>query len=604
MIYYFIMQSTSNLLRKKFADYWSSEPRSHIYVPPSALVLSEDPTTLFSSSGMQQLVPYLLGQPHALGKRLYNIQPCLRTTDIEEVGDSRHTTFFEMMGNWSLGDYFKSEQLSWVWEFFTKVLSLEKKKLYVTVFEGDKYAPADHDCRKIWEKLGVADDHIFAYGSDKNWWSRSGTPQNMPEGEIGGPDSEIFYEFEQVEHDKKYGPHCHPNCDCGRFIEIGNSVFIEYQKQGKELVPMEQKNVDYGGGLERIVAAMDNSSDLFATDLFAPIVKSVEQITAKEYDISVRSAMQVVVDHLKASVMLVSAGILPSNKEHGYLLRRFLRRAAIKMRQLKGDFVADFSPVVNAVYNIYEDNYIKKISQEKINSVINDELKRFSSTVETGLKMISKMPQVDERAAFELYQSYGFPFEITQEIVRERGGFLDKAKFEEKLQSHKDLSRSKSAEKFKGGLADHSQQVVRYHTATHLLHQALRDVFGPQVRQEGSNITGERLRFDFYCQIKPEQNQIEQVEKIINEKIREAIPVNFKILDKKKAESLGALSFFREKYADKVKVYYVSSDSTIENAYSMEFCGGPHVANTADIKSIKIQKMKKIGANIYRIYAK
>lgn len=600
---------THQELRKLWTQFWES--RGHKLVPPAPLVLQNDPTTLFTSSGMQPLVPYLLGETHALGNRLYNIQPSFRAQDIDEVGDNRHTTFFEMMGNWSLGDYFKKEQIPWIWEFFTDVLKIPKDKLYVTVYEGGSGVAKDNEAREIWKSLGLADDHIHEYDAKKNWWSRSGPPNNMPVGEIGGPDSEIFYDFGEHlklhENSSFKDVECHPNCDCGRFMEIGNSVFIQYKKsESGELQELSQRNVDYGGGFERILAAVDNEPDIFKTDVFNEIIAQIERISGKKYEANA-TEMRVVADHIRSAVMIIISGVVPSNKEQGYMLRRLLRRAGVKLRQLAGELRAnDVSSMAVSILDTY-DSYAgvgKREHVELVEKVIIDEITKFAKSLDNGLKYFKKVSKVDEKIAFDLFQNYGFPFEITQELVAQQGYSLDAGVYGELFAAHQNQSRTASAGTFKGGLADNSDQVLKYHTATHLLHQALRDVLGPSVRQEGSNITGERLRFDFFVETKPTDDMFKKVEQIVNEKIAQKLPVSFKILPKKEAEKIGAMFFFKEKYGDEVKVYFVggSADRPAES-YSKEFCGGPHVQNTSEIGSISITKVKKIGSNLMRIYA-
>lgn len=600
------MSMSHNDLRKIIKTFWEESPRKHKEVPPAPLVLKEDPTTLFTSSGMQQLVPYLMGEEHPLGKRVYDIQPSIRTQDIEEVGDNRHDTFFEMIGNWSLGDYFKAEQLPWVWELFTKKIGFPKEKLYVTIFEGNNSVPKDEESKAIWKKLGVPDDHIFEYGVEKNWWSRSGTPEKMPAGEIGGPDSEVFYNF-GTPHDTKFGKECHPNCDCGRFMEIGNSVFIQYKKMPDgTLQELPQKNVDYGGGLERILAAINNTPDVFETDVFSKIISAAEKVTGKKFEGDHKRSIRIIADHIKTSTFLIKEGTTPSNKQQGYILRRLLRRAAIKMKALKGSFQPnDFSEITTSVIQTYEGVYFELKDEPHITSIIGDEMKRFGASLDRGLKEISKIQEIDGKKAFDIYQSFGFPLELIEELAVEKGQKIDREQFYAEFQKHKDLSRTASAGMFKGGLADHSDQVLKYHTATHLMHQALFDVMGDDIRQEGSNITGERLRFDFYSSKKPEKEDVEKVSAIINKKIEEKLPMRFKIMPKDEALKIGARSFFKEKYPDQVKVYYIGGeDDKPQTAYSKEFCGGPHVKNTSEIGKIEIYKFEKIGSNLYRIYAR
>jgi len=419
--------------------------------------------------------------------------------------------------------------------------------------------------------------------------------------EPGGPDSEVFFEFIQVPHDKKFGNECHPNCDCGRFLEIGNSVFMQYKKTEEGFKELPKKNVDFGGGLERILAALNNDPDVFKIDIFSAIINTIEEFSDKKYsEKKNQSSIRIIADHLKAATFLMVAGVRPSNKEQGYVLRRLLRRSAIKMHQLRGGLtpVPGFQAICDSVlqkYDEYQD--IRSKNRDLVFSIIDDEMTRFGKSLDRGLKEIKKIEKVDGKIAFDFYQSYGFPYELTEELFREKGQKIDKKQFQDEFNKHKELSRSSSVGKFKGGLADHSKQTIKYHTSTHILHQALFDILGPEVRQEGSNITVERLRFDFSSPVKPTYEQIKKAELIINKKIKETLPVIFKIIPREEANKIGARSFFREKYPDMVKVYFVGN-------YSKEFCGGPHVKNTSEIGQIKIFKYEKIGSNLYRIYAK
>lgn len=559
---------------------------------------------------MQQLVVYLLGEPHPLGRRLYNIQPCFRSQDILEVGDNRHTTFFEMMGNWSLGDYFKKEQLNWFWDFLTKVLGFEKERLYVTIFEGDPENKLSHDfeSKKIWKEIGVGNDHIFSYGPSKNWWSRAGEPAKMPEGEPGGPDSEVFYDFGVKRKIHERSPFrnlpCHPNCDCGRFLEIGNSVFMEYKKTKNGFEELPAKNVDFGGGLERILAALNDEPDIFLSDVYLPIIKALESITLTKYEEAEnKQKLRIIADHLKATVFLIKAGIYPSNKERGYYLRRLLRRVAVKIYQLtaKTAEVKELLFVVEKILEIYKHLYFQDKDLTSIAEVIREEIHRFNKTLKKGMTLLLNLNNPAGKKIFDLYQSYGFPKELSEEILRERGLTFSQVEFDKEFEKHRQLSRKLSAGVFRGGLADHSEKTIKYHTATHLLHQALFDVLGESVRQEGSHITGERLRFDFFSLVKPDEEKIKKIEAIINEKIKKELPVYFVFLDREEAFRIGARALFREKYPERVKVYYIGP--SLETAYSKEFCGGPHVQNTREIEPIKIFKWEKIGTNIYRIYA-
>ena len=552
-------------------EFW--EKRGHKKIPGSSLMPENDPTTLFTGSGMQPLIPYLLGQSHPSGKRLMDIQKCFRGQDIDEVGDNRHDTFFEMMGNWSLGDYFKKDQLTWYWEFLTKELNFDPKKLSITCFEKDL------ESAEIWKAIGVAKEKIFFYGAEKNWWSRSGVPEDMPVGEIGGPDSEVFYDFGLPIHDG-----CHPNCDCGRFLEIGNSVFIQYQKQTDgSLKELPQKNVDFGGGLERTLAALNNDPDIFKTDLYSPIIKSIEGLSGKKYADD-KKLFRVVADHLKAAVFLISDGVIPSNKMQGYFLRRLLRRSMIKIKD------CNFKKICELIFEIYKNtDYFKNTDKENVYKIITDEQVRFGKTLEQGLKEINKV------SPFDLYQTYGFPIEVTEEIYKEKGKTLDKALFEKQLAEHQKLSKSASAGMFKGGLADHSETVTKYHTATHLLQAALRQFLGESVHQEGSNLTAERLRFDFSFARKLTEEELKKITELVNQQIEIGLEQKKKIMSYEKAIKFGALAFFKEKYPEKVTVFSFGN-------FSKEICGGPHVKNTKVLGKFKIIKEESVSAGVRRIY--
>lgn len=616
----------SKQIREKYIKFFVGH--GHAEIAPSKLVPENDSSTLFTSSGMQQLIPYLLGEEHPAGKRLVDSQPSFRAEDIEEVGNSRHTTFFEMLGNWSLGDYFKKEQLPWIWEFLTKELSIPEERLYVSVFDpsaslgtgGDSSVPKDTESFEIWKSLGIPEDHIFFYGSKKNWWSRSGSPEQMPVGEIGGPDSEIFYEFTEVEHNSKYGEKCHPNCDCGRFLEIGNSVFIQYQKQEDgSLKELPQKNVDFGGGLERLTAASQNTPDIFQTDLYKSIIEVIESVTGKDYEGENKSDIRIIADHMKAATFLIIDGVIPSNKLQGYVLRRLLRRSATKFYQLTKDtkFLSEMTQVYNAILSIYsglfgigEENVY---SSEKNYEIIFDEMDKFGKTLSAGYRQIDKIEKIDGQIAFNLYQTFGFPYEVTEELFRQKGQEIDREQFKAEFEKHRELSRTASSGMFKGGLADHSEIVTKYHTATHLLQQALRDVLGPEVFQKGSNINSERLRFDFSFDRKMTDEEIKKVEDIVNKKIEEDLKVDKKIVSPEEAKKMGAMGLFSEKYGAEVSVYGIGPDTTIDPSakdqrarsgyYSLEFCGGPHVEHTGVIGKIKITKEEAVSAGIRRIRA-
>lgn len=600
----------SKTIRQKYLDFFKA--KNHKQIPAAKLVPENDPTTLFTSSGMQPLVPYLLGQKHPEGKRLVNSQPSFRAEDIEEVGDNRHTTFFEMLGNWSLGDYFKKEQLAWFWEFLTNYLKLDPNKLYVSVFEGNDQVPKDNETYEIWKSLGVSEDHIYFYDVKKNWWSRSGPPENMPPGEPGGPDSEVFYEFTSVEHDKRYGEKCHPNCDCGRFLEIGNSVFMQYQKmEDGSLKELSQKNVDFGGGLERLTAAANNTPDIFQTDLYISILRIIEQITGKEYGKEENAhAMRVIADHMKAATFLIMDGVIPSNKLQGYVLRRLLRRSAVKMRYLNKEIKLEhLALMIRIILTIYR----KEKESQQVEKIVKEEMDRFNKTLDHGLKEIGKIEKIDGKKAFDLYQTFGFPYEVTEELFRQKGQEVDKTQFKEEFEKHKELSRTASSGMFRGGLADHSDVVIKYHTATHLLHQALRDVLGPEVFQKGSNITSERLRFDFSYDRKMADEEIKKVEEIINKRVDEDLKVDHMIVSLEEAKEKNAIGLFNEKYADKVSIYAIGPEFKLDpkakdqrirgGYYSAEFCGGPHVEHTSVIGKINITKEEAISSGIRRIRA-
>ena len=601
----------SKTIRDKFIKFFVD--RGHKEIPAAPLVPENDPTTLFTSSGMQPLVPYLLGQEHPEGKRLVNSQPSFRAEDIEEVGDNRHTTFFEMLGNWSLGDYFKKEQIPWFFEFLTEELKLDAQRLHVTYFEGDSSIPKDEETFTIWKSLGISEDRVYPYGIDKNWWSRSGSPEKMPIGEIGGTDSEVFYEFPQVTHDPKFGDKCHPHCDCGHFMEIGNSVFIEYKKTENGFEKLPNKNVDFGGGLERLTAAANATPDVFQTDLFSEAIKSLEAIrklggTYKENPVPYR----IILDHLRAAIFMVADGVEPTNKLQGYMLRRLIRKAMLKARELgmeQDEWLSNVFALLVVPYIHAYPNFEDKVRIE----VITHEVDKFRKTIKEGLKEVEKIKDIDGKKAFDLYQTFGFPYEVTEELFREKGQEIDREQFREEFEKHRELSRTASAGMFKGGLADHSEVVTKYHTATHLLHQALRDVLGPEVFQKGSNITSERLRFDFSFDRKVTPEEIQQVENIINDKIKQDLKVDHMIVDLEEAKGMNAIGLFNEKYADKVSIYGVGPGFSLDpdaldkrdrgGYYSLEFCGGPHVEHTGVIGKIKLVKEEAISSGIRRIRA-
>lgn len=613
-------------LRQKYLDF--CKKTGHVIVPSSPLVPENDPTTLFTGSGMQPMINYLLGAKHPKGTRIADSQKCFRSQDIEEVGDNRHTTFFEMLGNWSLGDYFKEEQLAWYFEFLVDELGLDPNKLFVSVYEGnsDLGIPKDEEAIGIWKKLfaekgieakvvdnatkvGMRDGRIFTYG-DSNWWSRAGAPGNMPVGEPGGPDSEVFYDFgdESVHAESEWKDEvCHVNCDCGRFLEIGNSVFMEYIKTESGFEPLPQKNIDFGGGLERSLAAVNGDPDVFTTDLFTPIVEILEKISGKKYT-DEPLAFRVVADHMRAAVMLVADGVFPSNKDQGYFARRLLRRVIRYGMKLGIEqmFLADLVPGVVATY---KDAYPQVSQKEQlIIDAINQEEKKFLRTLEKGLREFEKSTRDSKKLtaglAFALFETYGFPLELSLEEAETRNFDVEKeieTSFQKIKQEHAERSRTASAGKFKGGLQDHSEVTVKYHTATHLIHSALRKVLGDSVEQKGSNINGNRLRFDFSHSAAVTKEEQKQIEDQVNAWVKEDFEVSKQMMQKQAALDDGALAFFVEKYPDEVSVYMISND---QETISKEFCGGPHVKKTGEIGEIEIFKEQSASAGVRRIYAR
>ena len=621
------MKLTLSEVRKQYLKFMES--KQHLVIPSASLVPENDPTTLFTGSGMQPMLQYFLGEEHPGGVRVANSQRCFRAEDIEEIGDNRHTSYFEMLGSWSFGDYFKDEQLDWIFSYLTSPieeggLNLDPKRIYATVFIGDKENGLQKDTYSggLWQKLfeakgieakevelgteeeageaGMQDGRIFYYDASKNWWSRAGAPSRMPIGEPGGPNSEIFYEFADVEHDPKYGKHCHPNCDCGRFIEIGNNVFMTHKKIAEnsfELLP--KKNVDYGGGLERQVAAANDLSDIFKIDALWNIVMAVSAFTETPYEENNHS-YRVITDHLRGSVFMIADGIIPSNTEQGYVLRRLIRRA-VRHADVLGVPEGNLSVIAESVIEVHGDDFPKLRELEKeIISIIAKEEAAFRETLAKGMREFEK----GERDPFKLFTTYGFPIEMTHELAEERGEKLDESNFAEQMKSHQETSREGSKGKFKGGLGDHSEMSVKYHTGTHLLQQALRTVLGDHVLQKGSNITPERLRFDFSHSAKMTDDEKKAVEDLVNEQIYKALPVSYEDIPLEEAEKRGAIGLFEEKYGDKVRVYQIGQG---DSKFSLEFCGGPHVSNTSELGEngarFKIKKEEAVAAGIRRIKA-
>lgn len=597
--------SAQTILLKYIAFF---EARGHKRIANSPLVPENDPTTLFTSAGMQPLIPFLLGETHPEGKKLVNVQNSFRAQDIDEVGDNRHTTFFRMLGNWSLGDYFKKEEIPWLWEFLTSELRLPKNKLYVTVFKGDENVPYDQEAEDLWKKIFEKEGlepKIFAGDVTKNWWSRSGTPEKMPVGEIGGGDTEVYFRFDDVDHAKE----CKDNpveCECGKFVEIANSVFIEYQKTEKGFVELPQKNVDFGGGLERLLQAVDSKSDMFQTSLFAPIISAIETSTKKQYSEESKS-MQIITDHFAAAIFIASAGVKPSNKEQGYILRRLIRRGFDHFSKLGGENLEKVLETIVEQYRHTDPELTTKF--EEVKNAILEELGGYKKTLNEAKKLISKkykqgddlkgVTEISADDAFLVYTSYG----LSPTQIKSLGYTFDDQKFAEKMEEHSKVSKVGSAKKFAGGLEDAKAQTVRGHTATHLMHQAIRDMLGTEVNQAGSNITAERVRFDFNYDENLTDEQINSLEQVVNKKIEENLPVYFEFMPLEDAKKIGAIGLFDEKYSENVKIYLIGSRDP-DLAYSKEFCGGPHVNWTREIKSFKIIKQENIGAGLRRLYVK
>ena len=615
-------------IRRKYLDFF--EKQGHVIVPSSSLVPENDATTLFTGSGMQPMLPYLLGQVHPLGKRIADSQKSFRSQDIEEVGDNRHTTFFEMLGNWSFGDYFKTEQLSWMFGFLTKEIGLDPGRIYVTCFRGneDLGLPKDEESANIWlklfndagveakvvdfsEKVGLLDGRIFYYDERKNWWSRSGVPANMPEGEPGGSDTEMFWDF-----GKHLGLHekssfatepCHVNCDCGRFMEIGNNVFMEYKKTSDGFEKLSQQNVDFGGGLERLSAASIDNPDVFLIDLFDGPRELLASLSQKDYleSIELTRAFRIILDHIRAAVFLAFDGVEPSNKDRGYVMRRLIRRSIIYAHPLGLD-VGWLGEVANSFIDSYEDAYPLREKRNEILRALGSEADKFSNTLAKGLKEFDKQIELKGNLtgleAFNLYQSFGFPWELTHELAVRRGLVVDRNEFEEQFVKHQELSRSASAGDFKGGLASHSAKVVALHTATHLMHQALRNVLGEHVWQKGSNITEERTRFDFTHPQKVTPEELGRIEDMVNFWISRELVVERKVMTLEEARDLGAIGLFGEKYGEMVSVYTII-DPEDSRVVSREFCGGPHVETTKGMGHFKIIKEEAVSAGVRRIKA-
>lgn len=619
---------TAKELREKYVNFMKD--RGHAIVASASLLPENDPSTLFTGSGMQPMVPYLLGEKHPEGTRIADSQKCFRAMDIEDVGDNRHTTFFEMLGNWSLGDYFKKEQVGWMFEFLTKELGLDPKRLYVSVYRGnEKYKISkDDEAVALWqasfssvgieakavnnaEVEGMQGGRIFYYPEGENWWSRVGVPENMPEGEPGGPDSEMFWDFgaelKLHENSEWASEPCHPACDCGRFLEIGNNVFMQYMKTGDGFRDLDHKNIDFGGGLERMAVAVADNPDIFLCDVFKSIRAKIEEISGKKYgdDETQTMAFRVIMDHLRASTFLIGDGAIPANKDQGYFTRRLIRRAVRFAYDLGVDynFTAEVTKIVISEYADYYDDLKEK--EAMILEETEKEEERFRKTLTLGLKQFDKIKEnlIDGEMAFNLFQTYGYPVEMSEEIAGERGIKLSdnfKDEYAVAMKKHQDLSRTASAGKFKGGLADSSEETTRLHTTAHLLLEALRRVLGNHITQKGSNITAERLRFDFSHGAKLSPEEKEKVEKLVNDAIEANLPVSFAEMTLEEAREKGAMGVFESKYGEKVKVYEIGEG---EHLFSKEICGGPHAEATGDFGVFKITKEKSSSSGVRRIKA-
>ena len=589
------MKLTSDELRKKWIKFYTD--RGHTPISSASLIPENDPTVLFTTAGMHPLVPYLLGQPHPAGKRLCDTQKCVRTGDIDEVGDSSHCTFFEMLGNWSLGDYFKTEMVQWSYEFLTQVLGFDPERLAVTVFEGDSDCPRDDETAALWEKCGIKRENIFYLGKKHNWWG--------PAGQTGpcGPDTEMFFDTGKPKCCDK----CSPACDCGKYVEIWNDVFMQFNKNADGTYsPLKQKNVDTGMGLERTLMNIQGLQSVYDTDVFTPIVGKIEKLSGKSItDPEHVKAVRVVADHIRTATFIIGdeRGVTPSNVDQGYILRRLLRRA-IRFGAGLGLKFGDYSAVADAVVDIYAATYPElAAARDKIKTEIDEEQTRFERTLENGIKEFEKLCKflqtdvIPGKSAFRLYDTYGFPLEMTVEMAKERGFKVDVDGFNERFEQHRKLSQAGAEQRFKGGLADTGELTARLHTATHLMHKALKDVLDdPNVNQRGSNITPERLRFDFSFGRALTPEELKAVEDKVNAAIAADVPITCEEMTVDEAKAAGAVGLFATKYGEKVKVYTMGE-------FSKVICGGPHAARTGELGHFKIVKEQSSSAGVRRIKA-
>ena len=575
-------------IRNKFLEFFKKH--NHTIIPSAPLIPENDPSVLFTTAGMQPLVPYLLGEKHPGGKRIADYQKCVRTVDIDSVGDNRHLTYFEMLGNWSLGDYFKKDAIAMSYKFLTEELGIDPEKLSVTCFAGDADAPKDIEAFEAWKNAGIPEERIYFYGKEDNWWIA---------GEEGpcGPDTEMFLDTGKP----ACSENCQPSCNCGKYVEIWNNVFMEYYKSKDGIKKLEQKNVDTGLGLERMAMLLQKVETPFDTELFKPVMEELEKLE-KIDDIKSR---RIVAEHLRSSIMIIADGGRPSNIDRGYVLRRLIRRMTRHMSKLQID-LENISDLIDLTINNLNEMYPElQTKRDIIKNVILEEKDKFIKTLGHGEKefekVINKLEQenknvIDGKTIFKLYETYGFPPEITADLAQEKGYKIDLTEFDKLFKEHQEKSRLGSEQKFKGGLAEQNEITTAYHTATHLLHQALRNVLGDHVKQSGSNITTERLRFDFSHPEKMTPEQIKQVEDIVNEQIKRDLNVVSEEMPLEEAKKSGAIGLFENKYGDTVKVYTIGD-------FSKEICGGPHVKHTGELGHFKIKKEESSSAGIRRIKA-
>lgn len=580
-------------LRNVYLEFFKQ--KKHNVIPSASLIPENDPTVLFTTAGMHPLVPFLLGQPHPQGKRLVNCQKCVRTTDIDDVGDTVHLTFFEMLGNWSLGDYWKEDAIKWSYEFLTSKnwLGLDSEKLFITVFSGNSDAPRDEESARLWQEVGVPKERIYYLPKSDNWWGPAGATGPC------GPCSEMFIEVDDI---PRCGPDCKPGCGCGHFVEVWNDVFMEYNKRvDGSFEPLNQKNVDTGMGVERTAAMLQGAATVYDTEVFVPLITRIRELSPKEeFTDSQKGLIKIIADHVKSAVMIMADDrrIAPSNVEQGYIVRRLLRKAihSADRLEIKSGFTQSLADIVIEMYKSQYDELERNKDFVMENLALEE--KKFKRTLRKALRRFERIYEengtITGSDAFLLFTSFGLPLEMTKELAEEKGITISMDEFRRQFEEHREISRSATEGKFKGGLADHSEKITRLHTATHLLQAALRKVLGNSVRQNGSNITKDRLRFDFTYPRKLTEDEKKQVEKLVNSVIQKDLKVEHTVMPYEEAIEKGALAFFKENYGDNVSVYWVDD-------FSIELCGGPHVERTGALNEFKISKQEKIGAGLVRI---